>query len=101
MRADTAFRFVSVNAFLARPLATAGFGFAGLANLVCLDDASAPTALDNFLVIALDAPRFGGVVEAISMPNISERSQLASTFALAGPLRVFERSDPALAIKSC
>jgi hypothetical protein len=100
MRADTACRLASVSRFRAR-LGAEGFGFAGLVNFVCLDDASGPAAAAGFVASVPAAARFRGVAGAISMPNISERSSRASTFALAGPSRGFERSDPALAIKSC
>lgn len=57
--------------------------------------------VDGFVAGALDAARLRDGAGAISMPNISDRSSPASTFAPAGPLRVFERSDPAFAINSC
>ena len=62
-------------------------------------------AMDGFPVRSVGegfvAARLGRGVGAISMPKIPERSLLASTFAPAGPFRVFERSDPAFAISSC
>jgi hypothetical protein len=65
----------------------AGFlSFTGVVNVVRLDDASELAAVDGFVVILLVAARFGCVVGAISMPNIPERSSLASTFPPAGPL---------------
>jgi len=82
MRSEMARRFAGVSSrFLGLPL---GAGFlrafvVGVLAAVCVDD----------------------VLGAISMPNISERSSLASTFEPAGVLRVFDRSDPAFAIKSC
>jgi hypothetical protein len=57
--------------------------------------------VDGFVVTLLAAACFGCGVGAISMPNIPERSSLASTFAPAGSFRFVERSDPAFAIKSC
>lgn len=64
-----------------------------------LDDLATVAAGDGFRETALAAGRFVG--GAISMPNISERSELASTFAPAGAFRCRARSEPALAIKSC
>jgi hypothetical protein len=75
--------------------------FAGLLTFVCLDDACELATVDGFVATVLTAARFGVVAGAISMPNISERSSLASTFAPAGLLPFFERPDPALAIKAC
>lgn len=69
--------------------------------LICFDDAFAFSAVDGFVATVLTAARFGRVVGAISMPNISERSSLASTFSPADSLCFFERSEPAFAIKSC
>ena len=99
MRADTACRLASVSRFRAR-LGAEGFGFAGLVNFVCLDDAFGPAAADGFVASVPAAARFRGIAGAISMPNISDKSPLASTFVAAGPLRFFERSDPAFTIKS-
>src|SRR5713101_4073479 len=102
MRADTARRFAGVmNGIPARSFGAGFLSFAGLVDVVCLDDSSEFAAVDGFVVIVLAAARFGCGVGAISMPNIPERSSLSSTFAPAGPLRVIERSDPAVAIKSC
>src|SRR6266516_1153007 len=70
-------------------------------NLASLEDASSLAAADGFVATVLTATRFGGAADAISMPNISERSSLASTFAAAGAFRFCARSEPAFAIKSC
>src|SRR3989304_107545 len=102
MRSDIARRFAGVSrCFPSRRLDVGSLSFAGLLTFVCLDDAFEPAAVDGFVATVLTAARFGGVAGAISMPNISERSSLASTFTPAGPLRFFERSEPAFAIKSC
>ena len=103
MRADTARRFAGVmNRFAALSLAAAFLGVAGVAEVVRPDDSFEFAGADGFGVILVAArARFGCWVGAISMPNIAERSWLASTFAPAGPFRLFERSDPAFAIKSC
>ena len=102
MRADTARRFAGVmNGFPARSFGAGLLSVAGLVDVVRLDDSSEVPAVDGFVVILLAAARFGCGFGAISMPNSPERSSLSSTFASAGPLRVIERSDPAVAIKSC
>ena len=102
MRADTDRRFASVmNSFPARRLRPGFLSFSGLGDVVCLGGFSEFAGIDGFVVILLAAARFGRAVGAISIPNISERSSLSSTLAPAGPLRVFEMSDPAFAIKSC
>ena len=102
MRADIARRLAGVNrCFPSRRSGEDLIGFAGRMAFVCLDDASKCTGVDGFVAGGRPAERFGTVARAISMPNISERSSLASTFAAAGPLRLFERSDPAFTIKSC
>ena len=102
MRADTARRLAAVmNGFPARSLPTGFLGFAGSGVGVRLDGSSVFVAVDRSFVIPLAAARFGRSAGAISMPNIPARSSLSSTFAPDGPLRVFERSDPAVAIKSC
>lgn len=101
MRTDTAFRFAGVNGVVARRLGAEGFRFADLFAPVCLNDVFALAAVDGFVATVLTAARFGGVAGAISMPNISERSSLASTFALARPVRFCERPDPAFVSKSC
>jgi hypothetical protein len=101
MRSDIARRFAGVSRFLSRRSSAGSFGFDGGITPACLDDPSALTELDRFDGTSPDAARFGGIAGAISMPNIAERSALASTFAPAGRLPVFERSDAAFAIKSC
>lgn len=102
MRSEMARRFAGVSrGFLALRFGAGFLGFAGPANVVRLEGLSEFTPIDGFVVILLAATRFDGVVGAISMPNIPERSSLSSTFAPAGPLRAFEMSDPAFAIKSC
>src|SRR5438552_10280181 len=102
MRSDIARRFAGVSrCVLSRRWGAGSFGFAGRITPAALDDASALPDLDRFVATSPAAARAGVVAGAISMPNISERSSLASTFAPTGRLPVFERSDPALAIKSC
>src|SRR5829696_6015523 len=102
MRSDIARRFAGVSRCVpSARLGTGSFGFAGRIALGGLDDVSGCVVVDGVVASMLTAPRLPGVAGAISMPNISERSSLASTFALDGPLRVFERPEPALAIKSC
>ena len=102
MRSDIARRFAGVSRCLfSRRLSAGSFGFAGRITPARLDDPSALAEVDRFDATSPDAARFGGIVGAISMPNISERLSLASTFAPAGPLPFVERSDPAFAIKSC
>ena len=101
MRSDIARRFAGVSRCVpSRRFGAGSFGFAGRTNLVVLDEGSELTNVDRFVATPLTAARLGDD-GAISMPNISERSSLASTFAAAGPLRFFERSDPALTIRSC
>ena len=100
MRADAACRLASDSGFLAPRLTGGVVSFAGLVTLVCLDDAFTPEAVDG-LVATVPAAARSDVAGAISMPNISERSSPASTLALGGPLRFFERSEPAFAIRSC
>ena len=102
MRADTARRCADViNGFLAWRVGAGVLGSGGVVEVVRLDDPFAFAGAEAVGVIAPAAARFGFGVGAISMPNIPERSWLSSTFAVAGPFRVFERSDPAFAIKSC
>ena len=101
IRADTARRFAGVmNDFPARGVSAGFLGFAAVVDVVCLDDSFVFVGLDAFDLIVPAAARLG-CGGAISMPNISERSSLASTLAPAGSLRVLERSEPAFAIKSC
>ena len=102
MRSDTARRFAGVSCcFPSRRLDGGSLSVAGLLTFVCPDDAFEFAAVGSFVATVLTAARFGGSAGAISIPNISERSSLASTFTLAGRLRFFERSEPAFAIKSC
>ena len=103
MRSAIACRFFSVSRRPPPPGFFEGvvfFGFAGGVRPFCLNDTATVTAGDGSRGTAL-AGRFGGVSGAISMPNISERSSLASTFAPAGRLPFFARSAPAFAVKSC
>ena len=101
MRSDIARRFAGVSRCVPSARLDAGsFGFAGRITLFGLDDVSERAAGDGFGATVLTAARVGST-GAISMPNISERSSLASTFTAVGPLRFFERSEPAFAIKSC
>jgi len=72
----------------------------GRATPVCADEGSEPAGLDRFDATRLPVARAGGA-DAISIPNISERSWLTSTFAPPGPIGVFERPDPAFAIRPC
>ena len=102
MRSDIARRFAGVSRCVPWARLGAGsFGFADWITLVGLDDVSRCAAVDGLVASALTGARLGGVAGAMSMPNISERSSLASTFTPAGRLPFFERSDPAFAIKSC
>ena len=102
MRSAAARRVAAVHArVLALRLDAGFFRVAGPGDVVRLAAFSDFTAVDALVVILLAAARLDDVVGVISMPNIPERSSLSSTFARAGPLRVFDMSDPALAIKSC
>src|SRR5215203_5888263 len=102
MRSDIARRFAGVSrCVLSRRLGVGSFGFAHRIKPAALDDASALSDIDRFVATSPAAARAGIVAGAISMPNISERSSLASTFAPTGRLPFFERSEPALAIQSC
>lgn len=56
--------------------------------------------VDRFVASPVAAADCDVVSGAISIPNISERSSCARTFARPGAL-VFDRSDPAFAISSC
>ena len=101
MRSAIACRFFSVSRRPSPALVGVLFvSFAGGVCPFCLDDTATIAAGNGSRGTAL-AGRFAGVAGTISMPNISERSSLASTFAPAGRLPFFERSDPASAIKSC
>jgi hypothetical protein len=80
-------------------LGAGSFKFASRVTPAGVGDVFALTGVARFDATRPDAARFDGVAGAISMPNIFERSSLASTFALAGRLRFFERTDPAFAIK--
>ena len=96
MRSDTDRRFASVSRrFRTCRFCPAASGFAGLDTFVCSDDA----------VDLAETDRFGATVVAaagacaISIPNISERSSLASTFAPVGPSSIdptrLSQSNPA------
>src|SRR5437762_2020845 len=101
MRSDIARRFAGVSRCLpSRLLGADSFDFAGGVTLVCLDDAFDLAEVNRFVATPLAAASFGDGADAISMPNISERSPLTRTFARAGPFRLLESSDPALAINS-
>lgn len=102
MRSDIARRFAGVSrCVFSRRVRAGSFGFAGRVTPACLDDPSALAEVDRVDATWPDAVRFAGIVGAISMPNISARSSLASTFAPAGAFRFCARSEPAFAIKSC
>lgn len=102
MRSEAVRCFAGVRrSFFALRLGAGFLRFAGLGNVIRLDGSSDFAPVDGFVMILLARARVGRAVGAISMPNIPERSSLASTFAPAGPLRVFEIPDPAFAIKSC
>jgi hypothetical protein len=95
MRSDIARRLAGIRrCFPSRRLGVGSLSFAGLLIFVCLDDAFELAAVDGFVATVLTAAHFGGIAGAISMPNISERSSLASTFTPAG-LCFFARSEPA------
>ena len=99
MRSDIARRFAGVSrCFRSRRLGAGSSRFAAGVTLVCLDEGSEWADVDPFVANPLAGVGIGG---AISMPNISERSSLASTFTPAGPLGFLERLEPAFAIKSC
>lgn len=100
MRSAIARRFAGVNRGVPPRCVGARVGVADMVNAGGFDDTADLVAVDGFVTRVLAAARRGGD-GAISMPNIADRSSLASTFAPAGPLRVFERSDPAFAIRSC
>ncbi len=75
MRSDIARRFAGVSLCLfSRRLRAGSFGFAGRVTPTCLGDPSALADVDRFDATSPDAARFGDIVGAISMPNISERS---------------------------
>ena len=101
MRSEIALRFFGVSSCRPAPLFLAGavfVDFAGRVCPICSDDAARVAAVDGF------SPACGplaGVAGAISMPNISDRSSLARTLVPAGRLFFVEKSDPAVAIKSC
>src|SRR6266545_4028672 len=99
MRSDIARRFAGVSrSVLSRRLSA--FSFTGRVIPACPDDPSALAKVARVDATSPDAARFAGIVGAISMPNISERSSLASTFAEAGAFRFCARAEPAFAIKS-
>jgi len=83
-----------------RGFGAGSFRFAGRPTLVGPGEGAELADVDRFVETPLTAARLAGG-GAISMPNISERSSLASTFAPDGPLRFFEKPEPAFAIKSC
>ena len=102
MRSAIALRFFGVSCCRPALLFLAGAvfveDFAGRVCPICSDDAARVAAVDGFLA---DVRAAAGVAGAISMPNISDRSSLASTLVPAGRLFFAEKSDPAVAIKSC
>jgi hypothetical protein len=61
------------------PCGAVFFDFAGEVWSFRVDDTATATAGDGFRGTALAANRFDGLAGAISMPNISDRSPLAST----------------------
>jgi hypothetical protein len=100
MRAAIASRFFAVTRRALLPGLLAGtvfVDFAGGVGSFRLEDPAAVAAGDGVRGTAL-AP--AGVDGAISMPNISDRSSLASTFVPAGRLPSVENPDPAVAINS-
>jgi hypothetical protein len=104
MRAAIASRFFGVSRWPLLPGLFAGavfVDFAGGVGSFRLEDPAAVAAGDGGRETALAAGRFAGVAGAISMPNISDRSSLASTFVPAGRLPFVENPDPAVAINSC
>ena len=102
MRSDIARRFAGVSrCVLWRRLGAGSFAVEGRITPASLNDASTLAEVDRFVPTSAAAARAGGVADAISMPNISERSSLASTFAPAGRLPFFVRPDPAFAINAC
>jgi hypothetical protein len=93
MRSDIARRFAGVSrCVFSRRLRAGSFGFAARVTPACVDNPSASAEVERLEATSPDAARFGGLAGAISMPNISERSSLASTFAPAGCLPFFQRS---------
>jgi hypothetical protein len=100
MRAAIASRFFGVSRWPLLPGAVF-VDFAGGVGSFRLEDPAAVAAGDGVRGTALAAGRFTGGAGAISMPNISDRSSLASTFVPAGRLPFVENPDPAVAINSC
>jgi len=85
MRSDIVRRFAGVSRrFPSLRLGAGSVSFAGLLTFICLDDVFALAAVDGFVATVLTAARFGAGAGAISMPNICERSSLASTFTPTG-----------------
>jgi hypothetical protein len=99
IRAETVFRCARVHDRV--PRRGTGDGFAGSGGLVGAARLTTFFAFDGLCALFGKAARGRSAAGPNSMPNIPDRSSVASTFPLAGPLRAFERSDPALAIKSC
>ena len=102
MRADIACRVAGVSrCFPMRRSDADIFGVAGVDIFVGPDEALDGAAAGRFAATVPRAARAGGVAGAISIPNIAERSSLASALALVKLLGFFDRPDPAFAIKSC
>ena len=103
MRVDIACRFAGVSrCFPMRRSGADTFGVAGADIFIGPDEALDRAAAGRFAATGPPAARAaGGVAGAISIPNIAERSSLASALALVKRLGFFDRSDPAFAIKSC
>ena len=103
IRSDSARRFAGVSRFVPSCRLDAGaLSFGDPLTLIGFDDAFAFPAVADFAATVFAAARLRGVAEAISIPNISDRSSLTSTFVLSGPVGFFlERLDPAFAIRPC
>jgi hypothetical protein len=103
MRSEIARRFAGVNRFVPpRRLDAGSLSFRAPPTFIGFDNAVAFPADANFAATVLSAARLRGVAEAISIPNISDRSSLTSTFVLSRPVGFFlERLDPAFAIRPC
>jgi hypothetical protein len=104
MRAAMASRLFGVSRALLLPRSLVGavfVDFAGGVGSFRLEDLPAVAAGDGVCGTGLAAGFGAGVAGAISMPNISDRSSLASTFGPAGRLPFVDNPEPADAISSC